>query len=493
MLTKDDFLRSISDSIDQYPSIAALYRAGDPQITQNLSAIATMLAMYSAQVEVAQSEPFDKARDATVLADASMRGIVPKGQPCKVSLLIDNKSDDAYTLGSGRTILDSSGRKYRTENSALVEPGSQGYIDATQIYHEKVTHTVFGTVPFYSVKIPDSDDGSYLCSVSVSDGKGTYEHRTRYVNCWPDERIYHVEADDRQVTYIRFGFDGVVGVQPKDGEKIDLTIYRTAGKIDVRAGSPFSFEYIHSPLETAIEISMDSMLTEGQDPIDIGVLRDLARYPSIYDESAVYLAEFDFLVRRKHPGLRFLSVWNEAAEERARGASINNINTLFVACLSRLGDELVAEGDSAPALIDPEELTQTQKDIMQTILTADDSYRVRFYTPIRSKIEMKVTATVSTSYIAGDVKRSIEDALLKEFGESAGQSKRGGNRPLYRRVYDLLKHRVPSLSDGEADLQVFISGNDESAIKPEEWRFVDSGSLSVSVFTANITTPTWGG
>jgi len=47
MLTKADFQRAIADTIDQYPTIAPLYQAGDPRIVQHLDAMATMLAMLS--------------------------------------------------------------------------------------------------------------------------------------------------------------------------------------------------------------------------------------------------------------------------------------------------------------------------------------------------------------------------------------------------------------------------------------------------------------
>ena len=76
MLTKADFQRAIRDSISSYPAIAPLYQSGDPRVLQHLDAMATMLAMFSAQLETAMSEPFEKTRDATVLADAAMRGIV---------------------------------------------------------------------------------------------------------------------------------------------------------------------------------------------------------------------------------------------------------------------------------------------------------------------------------------------------------------------------------------------------------------------------------
>ena len=36
MYTKADFTAAIASTIDNYPAIAALYRAGDPRILQNL-------------------------------------------------------------------------------------------------------------------------------------------------------------------------------------------------------------------------------------------------------------------------------------------------------------------------------------------------------------------------------------------------------------------------------------------------------------------------
>ena len=86
MLTKADFQRAIRDSISSYPAIAPLYQAGDPRVLQHLDAMATMLAMFSAQLETAMSEPFEKTRDATVLADAAMRGIVRKATPARVQM-----------------------------------------------------------------------------------------------------------------------------------------------------------------------------------------------------------------------------------------------------------------------------------------------------------------------------------------------------------------------------------------------------------------------
>lgn len=498
MLTKADFQRAIRDSIAAYPSIAPLYQAGDPRIMQHLDAMATMLSMLSAQVETAQAEPFEKVRDSTVLADAAMRGIVRKGKSARVRLRATNTGSSPFTVESGRTLLDSAGQLWRVETPAAVPAGGEATFEASQISSVITKHIVSSSEPFYAIKIPAPGDDAYLCSIAVSDADGSFEYRDRYVNTEAGERVFHVEADDQQQVYVRFGFDGVVGIQPQDGAEITLTVFYTAGEVSPAYGSPFGFEYLGSPAESAIEVRMDALLIAGQNPMPMSVLRDLARYPSVYDNNAVFLGEFDFLVRRKFPTLQFLSVWNESAEEQARGPSFDNINALFVACLSSDGSELVlteADPDVSvpPTIIDSDDLTETQREIKAAILAADDSYRVHFFTPVRSKIRMSINARVSTSYVASDVREKIVEALMAEFGPASAASRRGRQRPLYQRVYALLRKKVGALSDGEADLTVNIVEPESLLARPEMWRYLDTDTLTVSVETVNIVTPSWGG
>lgn len=498
MLTKADFQQAIGDSIANYPAIAPLYLAGDPRITQHLDAMATMLAMFSAQIETAMAEPFEKTRDATVLADAAMRGIVRKATPARVRISALNKGVSTFQVESGRTVLDSAGMTYRIETSASIAAGEQATFEALQLRVGTVRHVVTNAEPFYAIEIPAAEDGSFLCGLAVNDADGEFIHRERYVNTLPDERVFHIEADDRQRVYVRFGFDGVVGVQPKDGHQIILSVLYSAGAVSSAFGSPFSFEYLGSPAEAAVELTMDSLLVPGQNPPEMSVLRDLARYPSVYDHNAVFLGEFDFLVRRHFPTLQFLSVWNESAEEQARGPSLDNINTLFVACLSAVGDESVLaelspDAPVAPAIIPEASLTGAQLEIRRSILAADDSYKVRFLTPVRSKINMAITARIATSYVASDVREKIAEAILSEFGAAAAASRRGRNRPLYQRVYALLRERIAALTGGNADLTVNIVEPAALSSRPEMWRYVAADSLSITVETANIITPSWGG
>ncbi|MDF0605372.1 hypothetical protein HZU77_006875 [Neisseriaceae bacterium TC5R-5] len=496
MLTKADFMQAVQDSIATYPSIAPLYQAGDPRILQHLEAIATMLAMVSAQLETAMAEPFEKVRDATVLADAAMRGIVRQARPARVRLSIINQGDLPCLIESGRTLMDSSGLLYQVATPVSIPAGETATLEALQQRQVTLKHTVQHSLPFYAIELPITNDGADLCAIAVSDQEGEFCYRDRYVNTLSGERVFHVEADDRQRVYVRFGLAEVVGVAPPEGSTITLTLSYCAGEINLAFGSPFAFEYLRSPLEAGLSLQMDALLLPGQNPISMSVLRDLARYPSVYDDNAVFLGEFDFLVRRHFPTLPFLAIWNEAAEERVRGASLDHINVLFVACLSSMGNEQVLievdpQDPVHPLFIAEENLTATQRDIRHCILQADDSYKVRFVTPVRSAIVMAIHARAATAYVASDVREQIIEVILQTFGEQAAASRRGYHRPLYQRVYALLREKIPALSAGEADLTVQINTADSLSHRPEMWRYVSADSLTVSVETINTVTPSW--
>lgn len=493
MLTKADFIAAIDATISDYPSLAPLYLAGDPRILQHLSAMATILSMLSGQIEEAQAEPFEKVRDSTVLADAAMRGIIRKARPGKIRVALQNDSDSAFSVQAGRNVFDSTGNLYRIETPVTVSAASSGTFDAVQISTETIIHTVVDSAPFYAIEIPESEDGSYLSGIDVSDADGDFTYRERYVNVEAGDRVFHVEADDKQRVYVRFGQSGVVGVQPADGAEITLTIYRSVGEISPAAGSPLSFEYALSAQESDIDLSLHSVLDKGQSPPSMATLRDIIRYPSVYDHNAVYLGEFEFLVRRTYSDTQFLSIWNETIEEAARGADVDNINTLFVACMSAAGIESTLTEASPSSPVSPTVitgLTATQTGIKNLILSADNSYRVRFYTPVKSKIVMAITAVVSTAYTAGDVQSQIIDVILDNYGIASPAARRGAAKPLYQAVYKLLRDSVPALSDGLADMQVSITGY-PGVLRPELWRYVASDSLTVTVTTANVAVAGW--
>jgi hypothetical protein len=494
MPTKEEFQQLAYQEIDKYPTISSLYQVGDPRIIQHIDAIAAMLSVAASTVAVSQGEVFDKARDATVLADAAMRGIIRKARSGKVRVSALNKNTGSITLDAGRSLTDSVGNLYRIDTPITIAAESTAQFDATQIRVEEITHTVTGSIPFYAIEITESDDGSYLSGINVSDSVGDYQYKDCYTNIVSGDRVFHVETDEKQRVYVRFGQAGIVGVQPANGTVITLKISRSMGVISPESGSPFEFEYILNSNEVSVELSLHSVLDGGANPIDISTLRELARYPSVYKKNAVYLGEFDALVRTYYPDTQFLSVWNENIEEQARGANEDNINSLFVACVSAIGDESVLteatpSSPVAPTLITS--LTATQTGIKNVILSADDSYRVKFYTPVKSKIIASITAVVSTTYIATEVRGQIIDLILKTYGITSPAARHGHTKPLYQLIYKLLRENITALSDGAADMQVSITPY-TGPYRPELWRYIATDSLTVTVTTENVTVSGWG-
>lgn len=495
MYTKSDFLQAIANTIENYPAIAPLYRAGDPRICQSLEAMATMLSMLSSQIETAQTEQFDKTRDGIVLADAAMRGIVPRGTASRVRIKCVNEGEAAFRMDTGRTLIDSNGRYWRVETPATIAAGGTGFVEATQQRFVTTVHTVSGAEPFYAVEIPQADDDSYICSVSVSDANGDFEYRNRYVANDAGERIYNIEADDRQRLYVRFGYDGVVGWQPAEGAQITLMTGYTNGEITVSYESPFQFETMKSVNDPLVTLTMDEQLSTGGAPISMDVLRDMAKYPAVYQDNAVFIGEFGFLVRKHFPNLQFLSVWNETMEEQARGPSVDNVNAIFVACLSADGKEktLTQTGEEPVEALEitESELTDTQKAIRRLITSADDSYKVRFFTPVISYIKVDVEASVPSAYLTTDVKAQIKELILKTYGKSSAPSRRGNQKIPNRDLNALLKDNIVALQDSGGDFLATV--NSDSTFRPERWRFVDESSLAITVDMANSTSHSWGG
>ena len=498
MLTKDDLIKAVDTTIDSYPTIAPLYRAGDPRIRQNIEAMATMLAMFSAQIETAQTEVFDKVRDGTVMADAAFRGIVRRGKPTRARIKTVNKGVFPIEIESGRTLIDAEGRYWIAETALTLAPSETGTFEASQVRFETIKHEVTESVPFYAIHVPESEDGAFISSIALCDADGDFEFRDRYTNTLPGERIFHVEADDRQRIFVRLGYGGVVGTQPEKGHLFELRVGFTNGRIVLKSGSPFAFEYIFYMAGAEVEMTFDSLISEGENPIPMGVLRELAKYPSVYRRNAVFLGEFGFLVRTHYPTAQFISVWNEALEEQARGANVDNVNALFVACLSESGEETVLNDAEGSEITRPQEIfspewTKMQEGVFKAIQAADDSYRVRFFTPVIQKIKIKVDARIPSSYMPSSVKAQIVEAIIDQYGKTSCRAKCGQLRPLYRDIYALLKKKIVALNDGDADLRVVIEDEGESKPRPELWRFVDETSLTVNVAASNVVTHSWGG
>lgn len=494
MITKEEFSQAAFASIGNYPTLEVLHQAKDPRLFQNIEAIATMLAMFSAQLEVAQAEPFEKTKDSTVLADAAMRGIVPKAVPAVLNVKIENGASTPLAIAAGRMLLDSSGRYLRVNTTMQVNAQSTGYVTATQLYGITNVHTITESRPFYEIPLAIKHDESTLSGVRIFDESGDeFGYTDRYVAVNAGDKVYHIEVDEKQNFYVRFGYKSIVGIQPEKGAKFTIQTFYTHGLVETYSqGDQIVFEVNQSLNDAYVKLSIESVVSTGEAPISSDVLRELTKYPSVYNKNAVYLGEFDYLIRSNFPSLAFLSIWNEAAEEIARAPSIDNINSLFVAVVGNTGQEKYDVYVPGKAPTEVTELTPLQESIKHAIYLADDTYRVRFIQPMVREIAIAITVNVSTSYDQAVVKSQIQTAVLEKYGQDSVIMSRGKAKPKYQELYKHIKKNVAALAVGSADLKIVIEDLAQYDQFPEIWQYVDSNKLDIIVNVENVSTNAWG-
>jgi hypothetical protein len=480
--TKEDFERAALGVIAAYPEASKAYKAGDPRFLAQLKANCTMLAMLSAQIELAEVEPFLKTRDGTVLADCALKGVLHLAMPAKAKLLVENSHSTPLSIASGRFLLDSSGRKWAIDTPVSIAPHSSAYINVSQIKKRQVTHAVTNARPFYRFELPQNNEtDSYLVGFDVNDQVGGLVFKSSYANVESGERVFSVETDEYRRFFLRFGFsDGdnlpAVGHSVKNGDVFTINIQECDGQVILEAGAVFVFEYLLDSAEDALSFKLDTLLSSGAFPPTIEQLRFLSKYPAAYDGNAVYLGNFDFLVRKGLGGLdvQFLSVWNEQIEEAARGANVMNINRLFVSYL-----------------VNNQSAQDTESLIKSLIYRADDSYDVSFVPLRRMPISVQVTAEVSAIHDPAVVASQIKTTLLSSYGEGSIHASKGTSK-LFRfsDLYADLKRSIPAFQDNFSDLNILVNDGGTMPL-PEDYRYISSTSLHIDVLISKHSNGLW--
>lgn len=459
-ITKDQLIQAAADEIANYPTLAKRFQIGDPLITQGLASIATMLAEVATQVEVTTGEVYLKARDVTVLADASVKGVLPFGRPCIAVITVINTGAEILKILAGRVLRDQNGRMWRVSTGAQILAGGTGSIVARQVELRTVVHTVAQNQPFYTIELAEPEIG-HIAEVSVAG----WEYAPEFCNVLDGDMTYHIHTDENQVIGLVFGVNGLAGLQPANGSKINISIYDTEGDISPSVGMGFYFEYSDATEKATMQLAEVTQI--GEAPMSVPTMREICSFPGIYNENAVYLSNFDFLVRRKLGAVTFLNVWNELKEEAVRPASVDNINKLFVAVLK--------EGVAQVAL---------ESQIREIIRLADNSYRLQFVQAIEKSVPLKLTLYVPSTYDSAAIKQAVRALILESYGRKSDWAKRGEAKMLKKDIYDLLRQNVPALTQRVADISVDMIG-DDTADFPEHFRYVTEESLEILTETAN--------
>lgn len=463
MKTKADFQQGIANSISAYPVASQLYQVGDPRLLASLDAMATMLAMLSTEQEVAAMEPFTKARDMTVLADAAVKGVLPFGSPTTVKILAANSSNTSFVVQRGRRLRDSQGRIWTVTVGATVPASGSAIIEAEQASATSFEHTVSVSRGFYRIDVPQPEVG-HIVSVALMDEQSVpFEYVVEFVNVDPGDRVFHLETDEYRKLYIQFGASAIAGYQPATGEKLTVSLSETEGAINLAATTLFTFEYTSSVYESGAKMSLVEVTAPGSGPMDIATMREVCSYPSTYDSNAVFLGNFDFLVRRNLSPFEFLSIWNEQREEEVRGANYDNVNRLFVSA-RKTG---VAD-------------TILRQRIERIIKTADDSYRIKHVPVVDVLIGLQLTIYAQPVYDFAAVKQQAIELVLGSYGKASAWAKRGEAEILLKDVYDLLTQEIQALRDRDSDLRVTVAEPTGTRL-PEHFRYVSEASLTVTV------------
>lgn len=474
MPTAFEFEQSALAALSGFPTVAALVQAGDPRVLAQIRAQAAMLAMLSEQVEVAQFEPFVKSRDSTVLADATLKGILPLARACRVSLSIKNTDTLPFALATGRWLIDTTGRSYTVESGLTIAAGATVLVACTQMTTRTVAHTVGLASPFYRAELTQTDADVYLNTLTVWKGGQEFSYAPDWFNVQINGFNYQVETDEQRRLFVCFGAGNVTGYGVMAGDAFEFRVTECEGLIsNLKPAEKFSLEYVYTPADGLLTLTLATVLDQGAAPPTMADLRVMARYPAIYDHNAVYMGEFDFLLRRYLTGVRFLSVWNEQIEEVVRGANVNNINRLFVAGL-------------VTGVVD----SVFQARVIELITRADNSYRVSFVPAVLTPVAVTIEARVSVVHDPATIQAQIRAALLAVYGDGQPDVARGMSSPIrVQPINILLREAVPAFQDERSDFLVQITL--PATLLPEQFLYISGDSLSVSVTSASFNAGLW--
>jgi len=470
--TKDQIRQAALNALSQFPSIALAAQAGDPRVLAQIGAQVEMSFLLAQHSEVGRFEAFTKTLDSTVLADAALKGILPLARPWRGTIALKNDGPSAFTVIAGRLLMDNKGRLYQADASVTIPAGQTGSVALTQKSTRTVTHQVQIAQPFYEIQVPVSDS-SHLTMLSVWKSGVEFTYSPEFFNITAGQLAYTLETDELRRLWVRMGDSTRVGFSVTAGDVFELRMTECEGEIsDLSAGDTFTLQYILTPGDGLVKASLTSVEDTGANPPSMADLRVMARYPAIYDHNAVFLAEFDALLRR-YLTPRFLSVWNEQIEESVRGANVDNINTLFVS-----------------GLVDGMSNAQFEARVRELVKRADDSYRVRFVPTVLTPIPVTVDASVSVVHDIAAVEAQITTAVLGEYGDGAKAVSRGMRNPVPNQdLNKLLEAKVPALQDASADFKATVTI--PVTLLPEQYLHVTGASLTVDVKSAKFGNSLW--
>lgn len=470
MLSKKDFIDSIVSNIND-PVVLKRYQADDPIVCMQLKSIASYFALLSQDLDIASQEPFIKAKDGSILADASNKGILPLATACKHNVEIINSGDNPVTLSQGREIEDNSGgRMWRLLQSVTIQPKQSITATVEQNEYREISYTIPQDEPFHKVKI-DLLDGMHLTTLSLRDTQkpsNIYDLKPKWFNVKAGDYTATITTNDYNHIYIEFGDSERTGRTVQAGEKFIIGITESYGSIETSKlkDAQLAENYTTDESKIGIKFKQGEVIKNGADPLNISQLRLLASYPSLYDENAVYLGEFDFLIRKKFMNrCYFISVWNETIHERYFGADLKNINRLNIA--------FVPMNASEKDLI--------QQEMQNVIAYADSLYsnRIVFHDVEDVPFNIQIDGRVSAVHDIEQAKEQIIGLLVDKYGKNTIKASQWlSNGFNTQEMSTLIRHNITAFNDSMSDFSI---RHTHQSNKPNQWTFVTKETIQIDL------------
>lgn len=482
MLTQADLESQLLSNINN-GEVLQRYYAGDPALVQLIRAMAKYLSLLAVEIDVSTIEPFNKTRDRSIIADAANKGILPIATSCQHILQVLNNAPNSITLSQGRLVEDhTGGRPWRLLQTITVAAGQIGEVTVEQSEYREVEYTVPITEAFHRFKIQLSD-GLSLANVGVVDTEtpspNSYPLKIRWMNALPGEYAINVTTDSFKSIFIEFGDDERAGRTAQANDVYKIGILETYGEVDITRLKDASLVDVLTADEqkVSVKFKVGGLVRTGADPLDVSQLRLLAGYPALYDENAVFLENFDFLVRRKFMArTHYIAVWNENIHERHYSVSIADINHLHLAIVAK---NLAEQGNLVA-------------EVQQLIGNVDSLYRDRVIVSevVEKPFQMTITGRLAAVHDLDSVSAQIKGLLVAQYGRTTLAASRwlpGGFNA--QEMATLLRSKIPAFQDRISDFTVITN---TVLNKPHEWVYVTPDSILIQLErTAESIGATW--
>lgn len=474
MSERNNILESIGSHINDYPEIAERWRAGDPTVRAMLTSIVEAAVFLKRDNDINAVEPFIKSRNRTIVADAINKGMLPVATPCQHRLTIENCAKVAVTLSDGRLVEDGTGRQWRLLAALTVDAGEVKTVLVEQSIIRRMQTTIPVNEPFYTIGITTTD-GAYFAGVGVTNATtgDVYRYAPRFMNAAINQPFYTIKSDNLTDINIVFGASDRAGKTVQAGEIYEVAITQTYGEVDPTSLRQAALTELVNGDESKLNVYFKAgdMTRAGTNPLTINQLRLLASFPAMYDQNAVFMGNFTFLVMQHFMSrLDYMAIWNETIQERYYGAALDNINHLNLTVIPKLDNE--------------NERNQLVIDIQQLVARADSLLdgRVRIVAAALRPYQVAITGRLAAVHDIDAVRVQIRELLLQDYGKgSLAANHHNADGFNLQEIATRLRTKVTAFQDRISDFTVTGEDVTKTPIKPHEWAFLSNDSITINL------------